>query len=140
QGIIHRQKPSEFPTALANGCATRTFFGDDFAVVTKAGVSRVLNDSRWEFPRFDDQSTHRAKERVARTAVSRRTRTTIAAIVGAAVGLIGVGSDNRYGHPTEQALPMLQSAGTIPIRSDERGTSTLHRSERGIELWSVRGG
>jgi competence protein ComEC len=60
--------------------------------------------------------------------------------LNAAVGLIGVGSDNRYGHPTEQALQMLQSAGTIPIRSDERGTSTLHRSERGIELWSVRGG
>ena len=140
QGIIHGQKPSEFPTALANGCATRTFFGDDFAVATKAGVSRVLDDSRWEFPRFDDQSTHRPEERVARTAVSRRTRTTIAAIVGAAVGLIGVGSENRYGHPTQQTLQMLEGLGIIPVRSDERGTITLHRSERGIELWSVRGG
>jgi competence protein ComEC len=56
------------------------------------------------------------------------------------VGLIGVGSDNRYDHPTEQTLQMLQSVGTMPIRSDERGTITLHRSEQGIELWSVRDG
>ena len=56
------------------------------------------------------------------------------------VGLIGVGSDNRYGHPTEQTLQMLQSVGTMPIRSDERGTPTLHRSERDIKLWSVRDG
>ena len=56
------------------------------------------------------------------------------------VGLIGVGRDNRYGHPTEQTLQMLQSGGTVPIRSDQRGTITLHRSERGIELWSVRDG
>ncbi len=60
--------------------------------------------------------------------------------LNAAAGLIGVGGDNRYGHPTEQTLLMLQSVGTIPIRSDERGTITLHRSERGIELWSVRDG
>jgi len=56
------------------------------------------------------------------------------------VGLIGVGRDNRYSHPTEQTLQMLQSVGTMPIRSDERGTITLHRSEQGIELWSVRDG
>jgi len=56
------------------------------------------------------------------------------------VGLIGVGRDNRYGHPTEQTLQMLQSVGTLPVRSDERGTITLHRSEQGIELWSVRDG
>ena len=109
QGIIHGQKPSEFPTALANGCATRTFFGDDFAVVTKAGVSRVLDDSRWEFPRFDDQSTHRPEERVARTAVSRRTRTTIAAIVGAAMVGLGVLA----------AGIVLKSLGSSEILTDE---------------------
>ncbi len=109
QGIIHGQKPSEFPTALANGCATRTFFGDDFAVVTKAGVSRVLDDSRWEFPRFDDQSTHRPDEPLARTAVSRRTRTTIAAIVGAA--MIGLG--------VLAAGIVLKSLGSSEILTDE---------------------
>jgi len=56
------------------------------------------------------------------------------------VGLIGVGRDNRYGHPTEQTLQMLQSVGALPVRSDERGTITLDRSEQGIELWSVRDG
>ena len=60
--------------------------------------------------------------------------------LNAAVGLIGVGGDNRYGHPTEQTLQMLEGLGIIPVRSDERGTITLHRSERGIELWSERDG
>ena len=60
--------------------------------------------------------------------------------VSASIGLIGVGVDNRYGHPTDKALQMLHSAGTLPLRSDERGTLTLHRGERGIESWSTRGG
>ena len=60
--------------------------------------------------------------------------------VSASIGLIGVGVDNRYGHPTDKALQILHSAGTIPLRSDERGTLTLHRGERGIESWSTRGG
>lgn len=60
--------------------------------------------------------------------------------ISASVGLIGVGADNRYGHPTDKALQMLHSAGTIPLRSDERGTLTLRRGEGGIEIWSTRGG
>lgn len=60
--------------------------------------------------------------------------------VSASIGLIGVGADNRYGHPTEKALQILRAAGTIPLRSDERGTLTLHRGEGGIESWSTRGG
>ena len=60
--------------------------------------------------------------------------------VSASIGLIGVGSENRYGHPTDKALQILRAAGTIPLRSDERGTLTLHRGEEGIESWSTRGG
>lgn len=60
--------------------------------------------------------------------------------ISASIGLIGVGADNRYGHPTDTTLQMLHSVGTTPLRSDERGTLTLHRGEGGIESWSTRGG
>lgn len=60
--------------------------------------------------------------------------------VSASIGLVGVGAGNRYGHPTDKALQILRASGTIPLRSDERGTLTLHRVEGGIESWSTRGG
>lgn len=43
----------------------------------------------------------------------------------AAVGLIGVGAGNTYGHPTEQLLTMLAAAGTVPLRTDEDGLILL---------------
>jgi len=74
---------------LAQRCGGRAILGDDLAVATEAGLKRALNDSRWEFPRFDDQSSPRPTENVAHTRVSRRTRTTIAAIVGAVMVALG---------------------------------------------------
>lgn len=57
----------------------------------------------------------------------------------AQVGLIGVGSDNRYGHPTESALGILRRAGTTAMRSDERGLVTLSVAENGgVSVWSQR--
>ena len=41
--------------------------------------------------------------------------------LGATVGLIGVGADNGYGHPTERLLDILERAGTAPVRTDESG-------------------
>ncbi len=43
-------------------------------------------------------------------------------VLGARVGLIGVGADNDYGHPTPSALEMLAAAGTMPYRTDRSGT------------------
>jgi competence protein ComEC len=43
----------------------------------------------------------------------------------AAVGLIGVGADNTYGHPTEQLLDMLAGVGTAPLRTDRDGLILL---------------
>lgn len=60
--------------------------------------------------------------------------------VSASVGLIGVGADNSYGHPAPETLQLLRSAGTLPLRSDERGTLTLRCGEDGIETWSAGGG
>jgi competence protein ComEC len=60
--------------------------------------------------------------------------------VSASVGLIGVGADNSYGHPAPETLQLLRSAGTLPLRSDERATLTLRCGEDGIETWSAGGG
>lgn len=61
--------------------------------------------------------------------------------VGAPIALIGVGADNDYGHPASSLTGFLDSLGTHVLRSDQRGTLTLHRGESGvIELWSERGG
>ncbi|KRF31135.1 ComEC/Rec2 family competence protein [Yonghaparkia sp. Soil809] len=39
----------------------------------------------------------------------------------ATLGLIGVGADNTYGHPTEEALAMLADSGGAALRSDRLG-------------------
>lgn len=61
--------------------------------------------------------------------------------LGASIGLIGVGADNSYGHPAPAVTSLLESLGAHVLRSDQRGTLTLHRGEAGvIELWSERDG
>lgn len=57
----------------------------------------------------------------------------------APVGLIGVGADNTYGHPAEQTLSLLKGSGTLPLRSDQRGTIVLSGTPEGISVWSERG-
>jgi competence protein ComEA len=107
---------------LAQRCGGRAILGDDLAVATEAGLKRALNNSRWEFPRFDDQSSPRPTENVAHTRVSRRTRTTIAAIVGAV--MVGLGAS--------AAGIVLKSLGTAEVVSEQavveqpqpRGVST----------------
>jgi competence protein ComEC len=37
------------------------------------------------------------------------------------VGLIGVGADNDYGHPTDRALDALAASGTAAFRTDLDG-------------------
>ena len=59
--------------------------------------------------------------------------------LGAQVAIIGVGADNDYGHPAPRALDILRTTGAIVLRSDERGTLTLHREGDEIRLWSERG-
>ncbi|MBH0115702.1 ComEC/Rec2 family competence protein [Salinibacterium sp. NG253] len=56
----------------------------------------------------------------------------------ATLGLIGVGADNGYGHPTADALAMLDDAGTAVARSDEDGlvlvSSTVQPGV--VSVWS----
>ena len=61
--------------------------------------------------------------------------------VGAAVGIIGVGPENGYGHPTDRLLELLGSFGTAAIRSDLSGTAVLTADGDGsFRLWSERAG
>ena len=59
--------------------------------------------------------------------------------LAADVGLIGVGEENTYGHPTSGALGILEAAGTTPLRSDLRGIVTVSSSASGeLIIWSER--
>lgn len=57
----------------------------------------------------------------------------------AAVGLIGVGAHNTYGHPTARLLDILQKEGTIAARTDTGGILAVwHDDEGRLALWRQR--
>lgn len=59
--------------------------------------------------------------------------------LSATVGVIGVGADNGYGHPTDGLLDLLARVGTVPVRSDRSGTSLLTAHDGGgFGLWTER--
>lgn len=58
--------------------------------------------------------------------------------LAASVGLIGVGIDNGYGHPTPSLLDVLAATGTVPIRSDRSGAAALSIGDGRVRLWSER--
>lgn len=56
-----------------------------------------------------------------------------------AVGLIGVGADNRYGHPTEKLLAMLTALGATVGRTDQDGALAVWvDGDGGLALWRER--
>ena len=58
--------------------------------------------------------------------------------IAASVGLIGVGLNNRYGHPTQHLLSILASVGTLPARTDTEGLILLSAgpSPGTVAVWS----
>jgi competence protein ComEC len=58
----------------------------------------------------------------------------------ARVGLIGVGADNDYGHPTEQTLNLLKSTGTEAVRTDRSGLALISLRDGELLLWTERTG
>ncbi|MBH0083257.1 ComEC/Rec2 family competence protein [Salinibacterium sp. SWN167] len=58
----------------------------------------------------------------------------------ATLGLIGVGADNGYGHPTDSALAMLEDAGTAIARSDRDGLVLVSPTNRAgtVSVWSEK--
>ncbi|MEB0264357.1 ComEC/Rec2 family competence protein [Cryobacterium sp. 10I5] len=61
----------------------------------------------------------------------------------ATVGLISVGADNRYGHPTVSLLDLLRSVGTLAVRTDRQGLSVVAPDAAGggaLAVWTEKGG
>lgn len=63
--------------------------------------------------------------------------------LAARVGLIGVGADNGYGHPTAALLAMLRQSNTRGYRSDRNGlvlVSPAGTGDGALRVWTERGG
>ena len=58
--------------------------------------------------------------------------------LGAAVALIGVGSENGYGHPAPALIAELESFGSTVARSDAHGLVLVSRGSDGLRLWRER--
>lgn len=57
---------------------------------------------------------------------------------GARLGLIGVGADNDYGHPSTSALAMLSGTGTRVLRTDLSGDLVVERTSAGLRVTGSR--
>ncbi|HYI33551.1 MAG TPA: ComEC/Rec2 family competence protein [Glaciibacter sp.] len=63
--------------------------------------------------------------------------------LSAAIGLITVGTDNGYGHPTKRVLDILRSSGTLPLRTDQQGMLIVApgaSGSRALTVWTERPG
>ena len=57
------------------------------------------------------------------------------------MGLIGVGADNDYGHPTPQLLDILDASNTTVLRTDIDGLVLLAPGvDTRVTVWVERGG
>lgn len=54
------------------------------------------------------------------------------------VALIGVGANNRYGHPTKETLQLLEQAGTRIYRTDMQGAIAIGFSSQGMSITTER--
>ena len=50
------------------------------------------------------------------------------------LALVSVGENNRYGHPTHEALSLLESAGARIVRTDEMGDVVCKLRQDGIRV------
>lgn len=59
----------------------------------------------------------------------------------ATVGLISVGADNGYGHPTKRLLDLLAASGTTAMRTDLQGLTVVAPATQGdgaLTVWTER--
>ncbi|CAN5317312.1 hypothetical protein BH09ACT6_BH09ACT6_02680 [soil metagenome] len=56
--------------------------------------------------------------------------------IRATVGLVSVGANNRYGHPTDRLLAILARSGTAAYRTDLLGMIVVAPSPDGMIVWS----
>ena len=53
-------------------------------------------------------------------------------------GVISVGKNNRYGHPSQETLERMRTAGILPLRTDELGAIKVVFKEDGVRWYSYR--
>lgn len=53
------------------------------------------------------------------------------------IAVIGVGSDNKYGHPNKDVLSRLQKIGTKIYRTDENGEITIKTNGKRIKIEKI---
>ncbi len=58
--------------------------------------------------------------------------------LAARIGLVSVGKDNGYGHPTRRALDILTGAGTVAARTDLQGLLLVSPGPDRPRLWAER--
>lgn len=58
--------------------------------------------------------------------------------IAAPVALISVGQGNDYGHPRDEALALLDAAGSRPLRTDQRGLILLGMTADELRMWTSR--
>lgn len=58
----------------------------------------------------------------------------------ARVGLVSVGEDNGYGHPTRSILDLLDSASTATVRTDQAGLAVIAPAGGSLRVWTERVG
>jgi len=108
----------------ADGCLSSLFLGDlgqeSQALVLAAGAVPRVQVVKVAHHGSADQDTR------------------IYGAASAVLGIISVGADNTYGHPTAEALELLEAAGTAPVRTDVAGMVLVSPgAEVGtIELWT----
>lgn len=57
--------------------------------------------------------------------------------INATFGIISVGRENRYGHPTSTLLNVLSRLGTVALRTDRSGSLAIARDSKGKwQLWN----
>lgn len=62
------------------------------------------------------------------------------AALSAEVGVVQVGADNSYGHPTQEALGRISAAGVKVYRTDQQGEITVSTDGRGYRVKTQRSG
>ena len=109
--------------ACASGCVSSLFLGD----LSAQAQSAVL--AAGPLPQVDvvKVAHHGSADQDPRTYER----------LGAAIGLVGVGVENTYGHPTDELLAVLAANAITPVRTDERGLILV---APGLRLWTARDG
>lgn len=58
--------------------------------------------------------------------------------IRAVVGVISVGADNSYGHPTDRLLALLARVGTRAFRTDECGLVLISGTSATLSIWTEK--